>query len=184
MKHLYGIILLLICSIPMSAQDSIPKTTKHLLKGNLLITPSLEYEKAVTKNTTISLQLGIELGTIENEALNETRVVLYPNLDLDYRYYYNFKRRARKGKNTNHNTANYFGLTNSFTNTNTLFYDIDPDDAYLITIASVYGLQRTYWKKLNLRFEFGAGYGFSDLQESFVPVVNFSLGWVLWSQLK
>ncbi|WP_378181986.1 DUF3575 domain-containing protein [Aquimarina sp. SS2-1] len=178
------IILLSLNSITISAQDTTPQTTKHLLKGNLLITPGLEYERAITKNTTISLQLGTELGGIENEELNETRFVVYPVLDIDYRYYYNFKRRARKGKNTSNNNANYFGLANTYTHTDTLFDDIDPDDAYYISIAVVYGLQRTYWKKLNLRFEAGAGYGFSDTQETFVPVLNFTLGWVFWSQSK
>ncbi|WP_343910323.1 DUF3575 domain-containing protein [Aquimarina litoralis] len=175
-------ILVLLCTTLMNAQNTDAETSKHLLKGNLLITPSLEYEKRVTNATTLSLQLGVELGTIENEILDETRVVFYPTLDIDYRYYYNFRRRQEKGKNTTHNSANYFGLANSFSNANTIFSDRNPRDAYFVTIAGVYGLQRTYWKKLNLRFEFGAGYGFSDIQETILPVVNFSLGWVLWNQ--
>ncbi|MGY3792350.1 DUF3575 domain-containing protein [uncultured Aquimarina sp.] len=181
MKHKL-IVIVLLCTTLMYAQNTNTGTSKHLLKGNLLITPSLEYEKGVTNATTLSLQLGVELGTIENDFLDETRVVLYPTLDIDYRYYYNFRRRQGKGKNTTRNSANYFGLANSFSNANTVFSDFNPRDAYFITIAGVYGLQRTYWKKLNLRFEFGAGYGFSDIQETILPVVNFSLGWVLWNQ--
>jgi len=178
------LLLLLLCGTKILAQNTAPETTKHLLKANLLITPNLEYEQRLTKRMTLGVQLGVELGSIENEVLDETRFVLYPTLNVYSRYYYNFNRRTEKGKNTANNSANYFGLMSSFTNANTILNDPDPRDAYFVTIGGVYGFQRTYWKKLNLGVVFGAGYGFSDVQKTFVPILNFTLGWVLWSQQK
>jgi hypothetical protein len=43
----------------------------------------------------------------------------------------------------------------------------------------VWGFQRTYKHKFNLDLNVGAGYGFSKNDSEFVPVLNFTLGWVI-----
>lgn len=55
-----------------------------------------------------------------------------------------------------------------------------------LTIAPVWGLQRTYENGINIALVTGAGYNFGTNQRTsgFVPVINFTLGWVLSKQGK
>lgn len=49
----------------------------------------------------------------------------------------------------------------------------------VFTIAPVWGFQRTYKNNFNLGLDMGAGYNVSKNDNGFVPVLNFSLGWVI-----
>ena len=50
-----------------------------------------------------------------------------------------------------------------------------------LTLSTVWGLQRTYKRNFNLNLGLGVGYNFSPNEEvsGVVPVVNFTLGWVI-----
>ncbi|MEW7292289.1 DUF3575 domain-containing protein [Aquimarina sp. 2304DJ70-9] len=173
------LITFLLSSIFNYAQDSISGVENHQFKFNLLITPSIEYEMRLTKNTSLALQLGTELWAIENGLTGKTRWGLYLNADAYYRYYYNFKRRTRKGKNTLNNSANFVGILAKYIHTDPIIGDTPPDDAYYAHVGPVYGLQRTFWKRFNLAFDIGIAYAFSDIQSEITPIGDITLGWVL-----
>ncbi|WP_299220089.1 hypothetical protein [uncultured Aquimarina sp.] len=85
----------------------------------------------------------------------------------------------RKNKRTDFNSANYFALTSSITPGNPIIGDLDTDIDYATTIGPVWGLQRTYRSKLNINLELGLGYSFDNQDSFIVPIVGFSLGWVI-----
>ncbi len=164
----------------LSAQNTNTGVKDHFFKANVLF-PSLEYEMSVTKYTTFGIQLGIDLGSVEKSSNNEKEVefVVFPTLTAYYRYYYNFSRRIRKGKNTKNNSANFFEITSIYTTGDTIIGDIKHEDEYLATIGAAYGFQRTYGRRFNLMLELGVGYSFSNVEGQVVPIADITLGWVL-----
>ncbi|UZO80832.1 DUF3575 domain-containing protein [Aquimarina sp. ERC-38] len=176
MKLIWAIITCLtVACIPLSAQDV--HVEKHQFKANLLFTPSLDYEIGISNNSTLGFNLGTGLiyttGDFRGEAYG-----IFLTFSPYYRYYYNFKRRIRKGKNINQNSANYVGITSSIVPGTVVIGNIDISENYVAQIGAVYGFQRTYWKRLNLGLDFGVGYAFSNLGHSVVPILNFNLGYV------
>ncbi len=166
----------------MSAQDTITTGTKnHLFKANLLFTPSLDYEKGITKNSTLGFRLGTELLFAENNNTQESEFAgLFATLTPYYRYYHNFKRRIKKGKNIANNSANYFAVNVTYIYTESAIFkrDITFNDNYIWIPNITYGLQRTYWKRLNFGVELGVGYSFSNIEEKVWPILHANLGWV------
>jgi hypothetical protein len=48
-----------------------------------------------------------------------------------------------------------------------------------ITFAPVWGFQRTYKHNFNLSLNGGVGYNFDKYDSQVVPVINFTIGWVI-----
>ncbi len=165
-------------AIIVSAQtNTTPEVAKNMFKINLL-SPSLEYEVGVGKNATIVMGLGTALGAVSLPN-DEVKFGLFASVKTAYRYYYNFEKRAKKGKNTAGNSANYISLTSSgIKSDKSIVGDVRTVDDYQIEIGPVWGFQRTYKSGFNLGLEMGLGYAILDKSSSYVkPIVNFRLGW-------
>lgn len=93
-------------------------------------------------------------------------------IELASRYYTNFKRRLEKGRTIKNNSGNYIAL--SFVNVfETVNDNVRVDDA--TALIGSYGIQRTYWKHLNLNFQTGLGYDFT--QSEIAGQLIFKLGY-------
>lgn len=76
------------------------------------------YEKAVSHSITINGEVGYVAGfaySYSSTFGDELTYVFTTELNLEGWYYYNFKRRIKKGKNTDNNGANYLGLQMNYT---------------------------------------------------------------------
>ncbi len=166
--------ILLLSGIILSAQST-TSVEKQMFKANLLITPGLEYEVGLTENSTLDFRLGTGLLYVETNGEGEYGVFL--TFEAAYRYYYNFEKRANKGKNTSGNSANYVAMTTFFAPGDPILGDLDADIDYIGQLAPVWGFQRTYNSGFNLGLELGVGYAFDEDDNFIVPVVNFRLGW-------
>ena len=94
-------------------------------------------------------------------------------------HYYNLEKRAKKGKRTARNSGNYLAANAVYN-----FGSISTNDDYReapssFTIGALWGLQRTYKGRFNLEFNAGPGVNFDKYDTEFVPIVNFTLGWVI-----
>ena len=106
-------------------------------------------------------------------------------MSSQFRHYYNLEKRNLKGKNIDGNSGNYIAPIASYyfrpVNVSTNF--VSTSDA--LTLVAVWGLQRTYKSGLNINPNTGLGYNFSKDRSSYllstniIPVINFTLGWVL-----
>lgn len=136
--------IFIMSALIVSAQNDTLKVKNHLFKANLLLTPSLDYEKGITENSTLGFQLGTELLTATNDVTDETKLSgLYLTLEAYYRYYYNFKRRIEKGKNISNNSANYFGISTMYIHADPIIKDnIEISDDYLLVPIAIWGFQR------------------------------------------
>jgi len=177
------IALMVLASANLKAQDKNSILENNLFKINIL-SPGVSYEKRLGENSTINSDLNLSLGFSYNSN-SGSHLLTTAYLREQYRYYYNIEKRSLKNKNIKNNSANFVALSAS--------YYLEPfgDSGYVsvydgLTIAPVWGLQRTYETGINIALVTGAGYNFGTNQRTsgFVPVINFTLGWVLSKQGK
>lgn len=167
--------IFLLSTIFLSAQNSTVGVEKQLFKVNLLLTPGLEYEVGVSKNSTLDFRLGTGLAYVKVNDDEDYGVFL--NFEGAYRYYYNFEKRASKGKNTSGNSGNYVALTTFLASGDPIIGDLESDTDYIGQVGPVWGFQRTYNSGFNLGLELGLGYTFSESDSFVAPIVGFRLGW-------
>lgn len=182
MKKILLTVTIIITTITYSfAQNNDLSVAKKQFKVNLLLLPSLDYEKGITSKSTIGVNLGTELLKATNTVTDEFEIAgLFPLIKGYYRYYYNFERRASKNKNTTRNSGNYLSFSTTYIHPSPIIKgNAVINDKSIIMPAAIYGLQRTYNKSLNLGLEFGLGYSISNVNKTILPLINFNLGWVL-----
>lgn len=164
-------------SLHLSAQDN-PGVEKGLLSVNIL-TPGLEYELGIGENTTLDLRAGSGFAYREN-SFGEEGFGVYPIFSLQYRYYYNLKRRSEKGKRIDNNSANYIALSGIVQAGKPIIGNLEYTSDYFGVVGPVWGLQRFYGSGFKLDLNLGAGYGFDGLGDSyFSPIISIRLGWLL-----
>lgn len=175
MKFLSSIFFLFFLSSLVQAQNS-PSVEKHQFKINVLL-PGFVYEYGLSNKNTLYSEISAGYGYRSNDFGDNWS--LYPYIQEQFRHYYNLEKRAAKGKVTSHNSGGFVAMAAYYN-----FKSITTNDSYSssnssVTIASVWGFQRTYKHKFNLDLNLGAGYGFSKNDSGFAPVLNFTLGWVI-----
>ncbi len=153
------------------------KNTSNQFSLNL-ITPSVEYEVAISDHSTIDLDLGI--GCAYHNSLGESEFGIFPDFNLQYRYFYNFQKRRDDSKKTSENSANYIAAIGSISGGDPIIGDLKYVSDYGVFFGPAWGLQRVYYSKLKLNLNLGAGYGFNEQGASyFAPILAFQLGWKL-----
>jgi hypothetical protein len=178
MKKYIPIPLLLLAFVNLNAQNVTRYLENNLFKINVL-SPGITYEMALSGNTTLSSDLNISIGFSSNNNTGN-HLLATPYLREQYRYYYNIENRNSKDKNIKNNSANFIALNGS--------YYLKPigNSEYVsvydgFTVAPIWGLQRTYVSGLNIGLIAGPGYNFGTNERTagFVPIINFTLGWVI-----
>lgn len=171
MKNLI-LFLFLICGTSIYSQ-----TTESQFSLNIL-TPSAEYELALTDHSTIDVDLGIGFGY--QESIAGSAFGIFPGFEAQYRYYYNFENRADKNLKTSENSANYITAIASITGGDPLIGNLRYSSDYGILIGPAWGLQRVYDSGFKLNLNLGVGYGFDDNDNSYVaPIFGLQLGFKL-----
>lgn len=86
--------------------------TEKVWRFNFLL-PGAELELPLSNNTTFSInpELGFAFGfSASSNTETEFSYALLPQLDLKYRWYYNFEKRKEKGLTTLNNSANFLAF--------------------------------------------------------------------------
>ncbi|MEM9077651.1 MAG: hypothetical protein AAGC43_11445 [Bacteroidota bacterium] len=172
MKHLF-LLPLFLCFLSVNAQTQ-KNVENSQFKVNFL-NPGLEYEVGIAKDQTLNFGAGLQFGA------NSDGYAFFPALNAQYRYYYNFKRRLDRDKQTRGNSANYLAASGTLFLEEVIVGNLDSGEGYFGFVGPVYGIQRTYRKGFNFNLEFGVGYYFDNFldDDGFGPTVSFSIGWVL-----
>lgn len=148
------------------AQEIMQTDIVNITKASFL-NPGISYEKRVAKfqsllgqasiNTSFSIGYSSSLG-------NTSSISFDPALSFQYRYYYNYERRHKKGKRTEINSLNYLsptiGTIFSKSRISSSHY-IENNRRPISTVGVVWGLQRNYKKRFSLDFNLGLGYLFT-----------------------
>jgi hypothetical protein len=128
------------------------------------LNPGIGYEKRIGKFQTLAGQLFMNTSTsFSNTAFVRNELTLYfdPALSLQYRYYYNYKRRSDNDKRTDMNSMNYLAASYEvfFSKANlTELYSPEIDRRPIQNIGIVWGIQRNYKKRFSLDLNLGLGY--------------------------
>jgi len=159
-------LFLLIISINSFAQEKMQTDIVNITKVTFLDI-GISYEKKVAKfqsilgqafmNTSISIGYSSSLG-------NTSSIKFDPALSLQYRYYYNYNRRQKKGKRTEMNSLNYLSPTFVTILTKkriSMSHYVENNRRPINTVGVVWGIQRNYNKRFSLDFNLGLGYLFT-----------------------
>lgn len=176
MKKYFLTLLGLITILNMQAQDK-PAVEKNQFKINALL-PGVVFEHGFDDKNTLYSELSLGFG-YRKSSFSGSAWTFYPSINEQFRHYYNLQKRASKGKVTSHNSGGFLAMA-AFYN----FKSISTNESVSstnasFTIAPVWGFQRTYKGNFNLDLNMGVGYNLGKKSSDFVPVLNFTLGWVI-----
>lgn len=177
-NYLFAILFAFLFNASYAQDEAVTAVRKNQFKINMLF-PGFVYEHGFSQKNTLYSEIALGLGYRYNSYHNDGNVYLFPLISEQFRHYYNLEKRAAKGKRTAFNSGNYIAA-NALYN----FKSISTNDDYgnydsSFTVAALWGLQRTYKGRFNLEFNIGPGVNFDQYDTEFVPVGNFTLGWVL-----
>ncbi len=132
MKNLI-IIFLFLTTLVVQGQEEI--STQKVWRVNF-INPGVELELPVSKNGTFSTNFGVGFnGAYPELTYGEENGIIYiiaPFLDLQFKQFYNFKRRVEKGKNVSGNSGSFISariITRGPSITNNVLRKSDTDFA-------------------------------------------------------
>jgi hypothetical protein len=129
-----------------------------------LIGAWISYEKAVSPEFTINGEIGYEGGFFYSDWIdNDLNYVFTTTLSLEGRFYYNFKHRIEKEKNTKNNSANYLALEATYTpDWGTAENSKNINVLKTFSVIPKYGLRRNLSEKFNFEFAVGPGYQWTE----------------------
>jgi len=165
---LFSILVSQICI----AQDDQKSLEEGLASINIgAIGAWIDYEKPISNQLTISTQLGMEGGFFGGGG--DFNYVLTPTISVEPRFYYNFNKRARKGKKTINNSANYIKLDAAYAPGLFTFSNENVEVNTQLNLIPMWGLRRAIGKRLN--FEFAVGYGIAFIDQGTIGQFGLDL---------
>jgi len=175
-NYLFAILFAFLTNASYAQDEAVTSVQKNQFKVNMFL-PGFVWEHGFDAKNTLYSEASLGLGFSSNS--NDSNFAFFPQIVEQFRHYYNLEKRAAKGKRTAFNSGNYLALNAAYN-----FESISTNDKYneavpSFTIGALWGLQRTYRRKFNLEFSAGPGVNFDKYDTEFVPLVNFTLGWVI-----
>ncbi len=176
-KYLLTALMTVRCMLSWG-QGDLPVNTsleKNLFIANI-ITPSLSSEIRLSDKTSLAMKAGFDLGVIYDDYDGgKINVGFWPYVMADYRYYYNLNKRAIKNHGTLHNSGNFIALSIQFRDHIPTPLTIEKD--YVWSAGPVWGIQRTYWNRINMKIALGMGVSKRENQHLIPwPIIDYSLG--------
>ncbi len=154
------IAIILLMASKISAQNSSVEKSIYGIQTGIL---GIWFHSEIRLSNEIALrsELGFDGGYRYSDLFGINTYVLAPVITAEPRWYYNFERRNRKGKNTSKNSANFIGLKVSF---NPDWFTISNDDNIIVSNQIVFipkwGLKRTLGDHFTYETGIGFGYGY------------------------
>jgi putative salt-induced outer membrane protein YdiY len=175
-NYLFLFLAVLFFNAVQAQDEAVTSVQKNQFKINMLL-PGFVYEHGFDAKNTLYSEASLGFGFSSNS--NNSNFAIFPNINEQFRHYYNLEKRATKGKRTAFNSGNFLALDAIYN-----FESISTNDDYResvpsFTIGATWGLQRTYKRKFNLEFSAGPGVNFDKYDTEFALIANFTLGWVI-----
>jgi hypothetical protein len=173
-------VLLFFYKNAFAQKEEVPSVS-NIVKLNFLM-PGISYEQRIAKYKTIYFGAYLNAFISSKKYYTQTQSELNfgPTLDIEFRNYYNLKRRFRNNLRTVRNSANYIApiYNGTYIKTSSI-----PDARLISQIGAVWGMQRNYPKRFSLDFNVGLGYIFNNIgatnNNTIWPIAQVSLGFWL-----
>lgn len=114
------------------------------------------YETKVAPQLTFSIEAGGGLDIHFSEK-QDNSYAMVSGLKSNFNYYYNYKKRVSKNKNTLHNAANFFTIGSEIRPTVSFVSDEHHGIYKYQIFYTAWGLRRNIARNWNMQFEFGVG---------------------------
>jgi hypothetical protein len=155
--------ILLLVSADCFAQDDQPADITDVSKVTF-VNPGFSYEKRVGRLQSLLghayISPSIYLG-YSSSLGNMSSIYFDPAVALQYRYYYNSRKRSEKGKRTEMNSLNYIAAVEDLSfsrNAISSSYYVETNRRPMNRFGLAWGLQRNRPKRFSVDFNIGAGY--------------------------
>ncbi|MCF6182514.1 hypothetical protein [Lutibacter sp.] len=163
LKQLLPILFLLSLAVQSQNKASVEKSIYGIQTGILGVWGY--NESKLTNSIALRSEIGLDAGFRGGSNIN-TVFVLTPTITIEPRFYYNLKKRSKKGKSILKNSANFltlefFYVPNLFVISNTRNVSV----ANSLSIIPKWGIKRTIGKHFTYELGLGIGY-YIDLDDS------------------
>lgn len=165
MKPLFPLTLIAILAMSqLPLATTAQETSTENMAAITFLTPGLSYEVKTAKYQTLYATAFMNLAasfSASTETGTESSFYFDPAFNLQYRIYYNFRKREQHFKRTEKNSANFFALSGG-----TVFSKMRVSSSYfeessrrpVYHVAGIWGMQRNMPGRLNMNFSAGLGY--------------------------
>ena len=107
-------------------------------------------------------QFGLNVGIFGGTLYDKTGFILYPELSIETKWYYNLEKRVRNNKSIKNNGANFYSLNIKYSPNWFEISNYDNIEVYnTLSIIPTWGFRRNFLEKFNYEFRIGLGYGVS-----------------------
>lgn len=166
-----------------SVEDNLVKV--ETLFPNLL---GLSYEKKISQQISIYSMLGfVYYGKGATTYITlfgpSEYYAITPQITVQARFYHNLKKRAALDRNIAYNSANYVGFATRFFHQSFFLSDSDslPRGPAVLDLMLSYGLQRSFFKRMNFDVAIQPGIEISQGQATAFIGLNLQLGFIVFS---
>lgn len=163
-RHLIFTLLVVAFSLQFSkvnAQFSVDTKIEDLYRVNL-INPGISIEKRIINYSTVQANIywSTTLNTIKSSSAKQYTLFLDPSINIQYRYYHNYYRRADLGKNVANNGANFMGglIERTVTRFPLRETNLVEKARPVLKLGAMYGAQRTLFNYVLIEGYVGFGY--------------------------
>lgn len=191
MQKRFLLYLVLVSPLTAWSQEATPQLEKNMYALSILPLGGV-WEHSLAAKHSVRTQLALSGAVSASGGSNSGFFVNYqvrPFAEAGYRYYYNLEKRQRKGKRTAFNSGNFLSVYAGYTRWGFGRERVPFSDQYVNTSSTLrsglfnagvlWGLQRTYRRKLNLNLGLGAGLHLENGVLGAGPSVQLQLGYVL-----
>ncbi|MGQ1946115.1 hypothetical protein ACT3CD_03300 [Geofilum sp. OHC36d9] len=171
MRRVIIAVVLLCLIVKASAQDA--GVEKSVWGVQLGIYPiSLYNEYRLTNSLALRSEIGFSYGWSGGGGIDASNYwAIIPNINLEPRFYYNFKRRNRLNKRIDGNSGNYLSVNVGYTAGG--FAIAKNTEVYSsFNLIPTYGLRRNIGKKFNFEFAFGVGHSWTFKKFDYVNFIT------------
>ena len=156
---------------------SIYSQTEKVWRINIL-NPAIELETPMGENSTLSTGVGIGYGGSYPKTSigggTGLRYSINPFLEVQYKNFYNFKKRKNKNLSIENNSGNFISVR-FLTRGNSIKSNFNRTTNFDFAIGPTWGLQRKYGKNFHLLFDVGPIYYFDSNGKGNIFPIMFQL---------
>jgi hypothetical protein len=159
-KTIMTLFLLGLVNLSFSQNSFIEKSVTGIQIG--FFGTEIYNETRLSDKIALRSQFGLNAGIFGGSLYEKTGFILYPELSIEPKWYYNLDKRISKNKNIKNNGANFYSLNIQYFPNWFEISNYENLEVYnTLSVIPTWGFRRNFAEKFNYEFRIGLGYGVS-----------------------
>ena len=160
-----------IATFSFAQNSTIEKSISGVQIG--LLGTEIYNEIRVSNKIALRSQFGLNAVIFGGSIYKKTGFILYPELSIESKWYYNLDKRVKKNKNIKNNGANFYSLNIKYSPNWFVISNYDNIEVYnTLSLIPTWGFRRNFSKNFNYEFRIGLGYGVSYRDSEYLENVK------------